>query len=103
MEQLSNISTIKEILSKYGFTFSKSLGQNFLINPSVCPKMAYYSDVENNGVIEVGPGIGVLTNELAKSAKKVVSIELDKRLMPVLNETLSEYDNVKIINNDIYL
>ncbi len=101
MEQLSNISTIKEILSKHGFTFSKSLGQNFLINPNICPKMAYYSDIENQGVIEVGPGIGVLTNELAKSAKKVISIELDKRLIPVLKETLDEYDNVTIINNDI--
>ncbi len=102
MENLSNIGTIKEILSKHGFTFSKALGQNFLVNPSVCPKMAEMCGADKEtGVIEIGPGIGVLTNELAKIAKKVVAIELDKRLLPVLNETLSEYKNVKIINDDV--
>ena len=84
MENLSNIGTIKEILSKHGFTFSKALGQNFLVNPSVCPRMAENCGADKEtGVIEVGPGIGVLTNELAKVAKKVVAIELDKRLLPV--------------------
>lgn len=102
MEKLSNINTVKEILSKHGFTFSKALGQNFLINPSVCPRMAMECGVdENSGVIEVGPGIGVLTNELAKRAKKVIAVELDKRLLPVLEETLEEYDNVKVINEDV--
>lgn len=102
MEKLSNINTVKEILQKHGFTFSKALGQNFLINPSVCPKMAQECGVdENSGVIEVGPGIGVLTNELAKRAKKVIAIELDKRLLPVLEETLGEYENVKVINGDV--
>lgn len=102
MENLSNISTIKEILSKHGFTFSKSLGQNFLINPSVCPRMAQLSGAKNGvGVIEVGPGIGVLTKELACLADKVVSVELDKRLLPVLEQTLSDFDNVKIVNDDI--
>lgn len=102
MEKLSNINTVKEILSKHGFTFSKALGQNFLINPSVCPRMAMECGVdENSGVIEVGPGIGVLTNELAKRAKKVIAVELDKRLLPVLEETLGEYDNVKVINEDV--
>ncbi len=100
--QLSNIGTIKEILGKHGFTFSKSLGQNFLVNPSVCPRMAENSGADKGiGVIEVGPGIGVLTCELAKLADKVVSIELDKRLLPVLAETLAEYDNIKIVNDDI--
>ncbi|MEE0266137.1 MAG: 16S rRNA (adenine(1518)-N(6)/adenine(1519)-N(6))-dimethyltransferase RsmA [Acutalibacteraceae bacterium] len=100
--ELSNIGTIKEILSKYGFTFSKALGQNFLINPSVCPRMAEYGGAEKGvGVIEVGPGIGVLTCELAKRADKVVSVELDKRLLPVLDETLAEFDNVKVVNDDI--
>ena len=100
--ELSNIGTIKEILSKYGFTFSKSLGQNFLINPSVCPRMAEYGGAEKGvGVIEVGPGIGVLTCELAKRADKVVAVELDKRLLPVLDETLAEFDNVKVVNDDI--
>ena len=102
MEKLSNINTVKEILRKHGFTFSKALGQNFLINPSVCPRMAMECGVdENSGVIEVGPGIGVLTNELAKRAKKVIAVELDKRLLPVLAETLGEYDNVKVINEDV--
>lgn len=102
MEKLSNINTVKEILQKHGFTFSKALGQNFLINPSVCPRMAEECGVnEKSGVIEIGPGIGVLTNELAKRAGKVVAIELDKRLLPVLEETLGEYDNVKVINGDV--
>lgn len=102
MKKLSDIGTIKNILSRHGFTFSKSLGQNFLINPSVCPRMAELSGADTGvGVIEVGPGIGVLTNELCKLADKVVAIELDKRLLPVLDETLSEYDNLKIVNDDI--
>lgn len=102
MDRLSNIGTIKEILVKYGFNFSKTLGQNFLINPSVCPRMAEQSGIgENTGVLEIGPGIGTLTCELAKRAKKVVAIELDKRLIPVLNETLSDFNNVKIINKDV--
>lgn len=102
MDNLTNIGTIKDILSRHGFTFSKSLGQNFLINPSVCPKMAQNANIdENTGVIEIGPGIGVLTNELLKLSKKVVAIELDKRLIPVLDETLSEYSNLKIINDDV--
>ena len=102
MKKLSDIGTIKGILAKHGFSFSKSLGQNFLVNPSVCPKMAEMSGArEGTGVIEIGPGIGVLTYELAQRADKVVSMELDKRLIPVLNETLEEFDNVKIINDDV--
>ena len=102
MKKLSDIGTIKEILTKYGFSFSKALGQNFLVNPSVCPKMAEMGGAKDGvGVIEVGPGIGVLTYELAKRADKVVAIELDKRLLPVLDETLEEFDNVKIINDDV--
>ena len=102
MNRLSDIGTIKEILGRHGFTFSKSLGQNFLINPSVCPRMAELSGAEKGvGVIEIGPGIGVLTNELCKLADKVVAVELDKRLLPVLDETLAEYDNIKVINADV--
>lgn len=101
MNKLSDIGTIKDILHRHGFTFSKALGQNFLINPTVCPRMAELSGAGGEvGVIEIGPGIGVLTNELCKLAKKVVAVELDKRLLPVLDETLAEYDNVKIINAD---
>ena len=102
MNRLSDIGTIKDILSRHGFTFSKSLGQNFLINPSVCPRMAELSGADKGvGVIEIGPGIGVLTNELCKIADKVVAIELDKRLLPVLEETLGEYDNLKVVNADV--
>ena len=102
MERLSDIGEVKRILSKHGFTFSKAMGQNFLINPSVCPRMAEFSGADSNtGVIEVGPGFGVLTNELCKVAKKVVSIELDTRLLPVLDETLAEHDNFRVINEDV--
>ena len=98
MQDLSNINTIKEILSAHGFTFSKSLGQNFLINPTVCPRMAEACGAdENTGVIEIGAGIGVLTAELAKRAKKVVSLELDTRLIPVLAGTLEDFDNVDVL------
>lgn len=100
--RLSDPSAIKALLASHGFTFSKSLGQNFLINPSVCPRMAEECGAAPGvGVLEVGPGIGVLTVELAKRAEKVVSVELDKRLLPVLEETLAPYNNVKVVNDDI--
>ncbi len=102
MYNLADIKTVKSILSRYGFNFSKSLGQNFLINPSVCPRMAEECGCNMEvGVIEIGPGIGVLTCELAKRTNKVVAIELDKKLLPILSETLSDFDNIKIINDDI--
>lgn len=102
MERLTDRGFIRELLERHGFTFSKSLGQNFLINPSVCPRMAEAAvQGDNVGVLEIGPGIGVLTNELLKRATKVVAVELDKRLLPVLDETLSEYDNLKVVNADV--
>ena len=102
MNNLSDISVIKSVLSRHGFTFSKALGQNFIINPGVCPRIAEKGGAgEGVGVLEVGAGIGVLTAELAKRASKVVCVELDTRLLPVLDETLGEFDNVKIINGDI--
>ena len=102
MENLSNIGVIKDVLTRHGFSFSKALGQNFLINPSVCPRMAELSGAGKGvGVLEIGPGIGVLTNELLKLSDKVVAVELDKRLIPVLEETLSEYDNFKLISADV--
>lgn len=101
MGNLTDISYVKNVLQKHGFTFSKSLGQNFLINPSVCPKMAEMCGASQDcGVIEIGPGAGVLTAELAKLSYKVVAVELDKRLLPVLDETLQAYGNVKVVNND---
>ncbi len=102
MENLSNIGVIKELLARHGFTFSKGLGQNFIVNSSVCPKMAEQSGAaEGVGVIEIGPGIGVLTCELARRASKVVCIEIDSRLLPILDETLNGFDNVKIVNQDV--
>lgn len=102
VENLSNISVIREICDKFGFSFSKSLGQNFLVNPSVCPRIAEMGGAAPGvGVIEIGTGFGVLTHELAKRAEKVVAIELDARLIPVLSYTLSEHKNVKVINEDV--
>ena len=102
MKNLSDINVIKSVMGKHGVTFNKGLGQNFLVDPEVCPSMAEaaYLD-ENTCVIEIGPGVGVLTAELAKRAGKVLSFEVDKRLLPVLDETLAEFDNVEIINEDI--
>lgn len=102
MSHLSDPGQIKEVLSRHGFHFSKALGQNFLINGSVCPRMAAECGAgECEGVIEVGPGIGVLTWELSQVAKKVTAIELDQRLFPVLEETLADCDNVKIVPGDV--
>ena len=102
MNNLSDISTIKTILGRYGFQFQKSLGQNFLIDDSVCPRMAQLSGAgKDTGIIEIGPGIGVLSKELSLLAEKVVAIELDKRLLPVLSETLSDCENFEVINGDI--
>ena len=99
---LSDPGRIKEVLSRHGFHFSKALGQNFLINPTVCPRMAQACGAGDcKGVIEVGPGIGVLTWELSQVAEKVCAIELDSRLFPVLEETLAGRDNVKIIPGDV--
>lgn len=102
MKNLSDIGVIKDVMSRHGFSFSKALGQNFIVDPTVCPRIAEMGGCdENTGVIEIGAGVGVLTAELAKRAKKVVCVELDKRLLPVLDETLSDFDNVEIINDDI--
>ena len=99
---LSSPSEIKALLQKNGFNFSKALGQNFLINPSVCPRMAEAAIPDPEyGVIEVGPGIGVLTVELAKRAQKVIAIELDERLCPILDETLADYPNAHVVPGDI--
>lgn len=99
---LTNIGTVKEILSRHGFSFSKGLGQNFIINPDICPKIAENGNAcKGFGVLEIGTGIGVLTAELAKRADKVTAVEIDTRLLPILEETLADFDNVKIINEDV--
>ena len=95
-------SKTKEIVSKYGFRFSKSLGQNFLIDGNIITKICEGAEItDRDGIIEVGPGIGTLTQQLSKYAKKVVAVELDTKLMPILEETLEGIDNVQVINKDI--
>ena len=99
---LTNIGTVKDILSRHGFSFSKGLGQNFIINPDICPKIAEMGNAgEGFGVLEIGTGIGVLTAELAKRADKVAAVEIDTRLLPILEETLADFSNVKIFNEDV--
>ena len=98
---LSNKRTIEKLLSAEGFTFKKSLGQNFLTDPFVCPEMANAAADAETGVIEIGPGIGVLTVELAEVAKKVIAIELDERLRPILAKTLEDYENASVIFSDV--
>ncbi len=95
-------SKTKEILARHGFTMKKSLGQNFLTDPNVLRKIVATAGIDDQtNVIEVGPGIGALTQHLAKAAQKVLAFEIDDRLIPVLADTLAAYDNVKIVNQDI--
>ena len=91
-----------EILKKHGFIFKKSLGQNFLIDANILNRIVDGAGINDKvGVIEIGPGIGSLTEAVAKRAKRVISFEIDGRLLPILSETLADYSNVEIINNDI--
>lgn len=95
-------STIREIREKYGFKLTKSLGQNFLTDKFVIEDIIDGSDIsEEDLVIEIGPGIGVITYEAAQIAKKVIAVEIDKNLIPILKETLGEFDNVEVVNKDI--
>jgi len=92
----------QEILKKYGFSFKKSLGQNFLIDPNILRNIVSHADLtKESAAIEIGPGIGALTEHLARSAGQVVAFEIDQRLLPVLRDTLSPYENVEIIHSDI--
>ncbi|PNZ69717.1 16S rRNA (adenine(1518)-N(6)/adenine(1519)-N(6))-dimethyltransferase RsmA [Staphylococcus croceilyticus] len=101
-KDIATPSRTKELLNQYGFNFKKSLGQNFLIDVNIIHKIIDASQIDKStGVIEVGPGMGSLTEQLAKHAKKVMSFEIDQRLIPVLKDTLAPYDNVTIINEDI--
>ncbi len=97
---LADFNTVEKLLSSAGFSFKKSLGQNFIVDPTVCPEMAAAALDENTGALEIGPGIGVLTAELARVAKKVVSIELDERLKPILKKTLAEFGNTEVVFGD---
>ncbi len=92
---------IKRIAQNYGFVFKKGLGQNFLTSQEILEEIADAAEIDGRGVLEIGPGFGVLTNELAKRAGKVLALEIDDRLIPILEDTLSEYDNVKVINRDV--
>lgn len=102
MKKLYSPKVVKEIIDFYDFSFKKSLGQNFLIDKNFVDKIVESADdIENQNVLEIGPGIGTITYEMAKTAKKVVVIEIDKSLIPILEQNLEEFDNVKIINEDI--
>lgn len=102
MPTLTDPAVIKELLQRHGFSFSKALGQNFIINPSVCPRMAELGGAAPGvGVLEIGPGFGVLTAELCRRAEKVVAVEVDDRLPPILAETLAEFHNVTIVPGDV--
>ncbi|SDO59406.1 16S rRNA (adenine(1518)-N(6)/adenine(1519)-N(6))-dimethyltransferase RsmA [Alkalicoccus daliensis] len=92
----------KEILEKHGFKFKKSLGQNFLIDPNILANIVQAAGVtESTGVIEVGPGIGALTEHSARQAKNVLAFEIDQRLLPILKETMGPYPHVKVVNEDV--
>jgi 16S rRNA (adenine1518-N6/adenine1519-N6)-dimethyltransferase len=92
----------KDILKKYGFSFKKSLGQNFLIDTNILKKIVSFANLtEDSGAIEIGPGIGALTEQLARTSKKVVAFEIDQRLLPILKDTLSPYPHVSIIHKDV--
>ena len=98
---LCDYKSLVKLLSPYGFNFSKSLGQNFIIDSSVCPTMVEMLGTDKNtGVLEIGPGVGVLTKELCKASGKVASVELDERLYPVLEKTLGDYDNFELVKGD---
>ena len=102
MERLTSPRTIKYIMEKYGFRFSKGLGQNFIIDENVLERIIEGSEVTDTDLIlEIGPGIGVLTDALCKNASKVVSVEIDRSLIPVLEETVGHHKNLKVINSDV--
>lgn len=100
--KLYNPSELKRVIEMHGFSFSKSLGQNFLIDEGVLAEIVHGSGVDQtSGALEIGPGAGVLTRELAQKANKVVAVEIDKSLIPLLDYTLNEFDNVAVVNEDV--
>lgn len=101
-KRLYSPSQVREVLDRHGFTFSKGLGQNFLIDGNIVRKIVRSADIgKDDYVLEIGPGMGTLTEELALNAKKVIALEIDERLRPVLAETLEPYDNVEVIYGDV--
>ena len=101
MINFTDINEVRNILNEYDFNFSKSLGQNFLIDSTVCPRMAEICGASDEcGVIEIGTGIGTLTSELAKKGGKVVTMEVDKKLYPIIDKTLADFDNIKVLHQD---
>lgn len=102
MAYLATPTATTKVIKKYGFNFQKKFGQNFLIDANILEKIVDSAEVtKDDCVIEIGPGIGTMTQYLAEHAREVVAVEIDKNLIPILKETLSEYDNVTIINEDI--
>ena len=102
MEKLSNPQKTIEVLQKYNFSFQKKFGQNFLIDPHVLDKIIAAAEItKDDFVLEIGPGIGTLTQYLAEAAREVVAVEIDSSLIPILEDTLSSYDNVSVINEDV--
>lgn len=102
MPNLTDVSVIKDLCDRYGFSLSKGFGQNFIVNPGICPKIVQAAGIdESYAALEIGPGIGVLTKELAKQASKVVSVEIDTRLPQLLQETLAEFSNIEIVQGDV--
>lgn len=100
--ELTNIGEIKRLFERHGFSFTKSLGQNFLVNPSVCPRIAELGGADKSVcALEIGTGVGVLTKELALRAKKVVAVEIDEGLKPILAETLDGFDNISVVFGDV--
>ena len=101
-EKLGNPKNTIEVIQKYQFAFQKKFGQNFLIDPHVLDKIIGAAGVtKEDMVLEIGPGIGTMTQYLAEAAREVVAVEIDNNLIPILKETLAEYDNVTVINEDI--
>lgn len=102
MEKLSNPQVTIQTIKKYEFAFQKKFGQNFLIDDHVITKIINAAEITKDDlVLEIGPGIGTMTQYLAESARKVIAVEIDKNLIPILGETMAEYDNVTVINEDI--
>ncbi len=102
MDKLSNPQKTIEVIQKHGFDFQKKFGQNFLIDPHVLDKIIAAAEItKDDFVLEIGPGIGTMTQALAEAAREVTAVEIDRKLIPILHETLADYDNITILNQDV--